>query len=182
MRWKKNSDGIIVPEDKLLCSGMLAGGYYSQGGGGGGETQALSTTITSAQATLGSTGTSPSTYFTYGYGFDAGADPFAYAGTFGSIVSATYTDGASTSRTISSCYSAVAIGPDVWKLYFTLNALSITDSDATFSKIIIDGVTRNRSDADASAVNANGGTYWRWAEVGDLFNGANPDNFEVWVI
>jgi hypothetical protein len=145
------------------------------------EVQALNTTITSAQATLGTTGTTPTLYYTYGYGFDAGADPFTYGGTFGSIATGVYTDAGSTSRTISSCYSVYIQITDTWKLYFTLNGTSIPDTNTTFSKIIIDSVTFNRTDAELNG-NANGGTYWRWSDTVDRFVGANPDTFEVWVI
>lgn len=161
--------------------GMLAGGFFSQAGAGG-ETQALSTTITSAQARLGTTGTSPTQYYTQGYGFDAGADPFNYGPGFGSIASNTYTDGASTTQTITSCYSVYVGVSDIWLLYFTLSGTGIADTDTIFSKIVIDGVTRNRSDRGIKA-NTTGGTYWRWdSETGDLFAGANPDDFEVWVV
>lgn len=160
--------------------GMLAGGFFSQGGSGT-ETLALDTTITSAMATLAFTGTSPSTYYTYGYGFDAGADPFNYGSTFGSIASDTYTDGDSNSQTVTSCYSAYFQLTDIWLLYFTLETTNQPDTDATFSKIVIDGATRNRADRTTKA-NCTGGTYWSWNETGDLFSGANPDDFEVWVI
>jgi len=143
-------------------------------------TQALDTTITSAQVTLGTTGTTPTLYYTYGYGFDAGADPFSYGAGFGSIATGTYTDGGSNSRTISSCYSVYIQQTDTWKLYFTLNGTGVPDTDATFSHIIVDGVQFDRADNDAQA-DANGGTYWRWADTVDRFVGANPDTFEVWV-
>jgi hypothetical protein len=158
---------------------MLAGGFYSVGGAS--ASQALDTTITSAQATLGTTGTSPSTYYTYGYGFDAGADPFNYGGTFGSIADNTYTDGGSTTRTITSCYSVYVQITDTWLLYFTLNGTDIPDTNTTFAYIIIDGVQFNRWDRGAKA-NTTGGTYWRWADTADRFVGANPDDFEVWVV
>ena len=146
-----------------------------------GELRALDTTITSAQATLGSTGTTPSIYYTKGYGFDAGADPFNYGPGFGSIASSGYTDGDGNSRTVTSCYSVYVGITDTWFLYFTLNTTGLPDTDATFTKIVIDGTERLRSNRAVKA-NTTGGTYWRWdGESGDLFSGANPDDFEVWV-
>lgn len=150
----------------------------------GGEQVRLFTTITSGTATLSYTGTSPSLFYTTGYGFDAGSDPFNYGPGFGSIADDTYTDGDGNSRTVSSCYSVYVGLTDVWLLYFTLNEDDVPDTDATFYKIVIDGEERLRSDRIVKTSNGiNGtGTYWRWdSETGDLFAGANPDNFEVHV-
>lgn len=150
---------------------------------GGGRRLALSTTITSAQTRLGTTGTSPTQYYTKGYGFDAGADPFNYGPGFGSISNDTYIDGGGNSRTVSSCYSVYVGITDIWLLYFTLNEDTLPDTDETFHKIVIDGVERLRSDRAVKSSSLSGpGTYWRWdGETGDLFIGANPDDFEVWV-
>lgn len=149
-------------------------------GGGGGETRKLNTTVSPNSGLVQKTNTTHSqTSYTYGYGFDEGADPFGYFPDFGSITSNTYTDGNSNQQTVESCMSVYHTSSSQWILYFTLATTGIADSDAIFSKIVIDGVTFNRADRTAKA-NCTGGTYWRWADTQDRFTAASP-TFEVWI-
>jgi hypothetical protein len=191
MRYRKNRQGILTSEGFKLCSmGMLAGGYLSQGGGGGAG-QALDTTITEAEQVVNTTSTTTPTQKTWditAFGFDAGSDYYSYAGSFGSIGDAIYTDGDSNSRTIDSCYwvedargggSGNQDVPDT--LIFVLAGTSIPDTDKTFEKIIIDGVTYLRSAATDYQANVDGGTGWFWDSVAATpFTGTDP--FEVWVL
>ena len=194
MRYRKNRGGVLVPEDKVLCSasGMLAGGFYSQGGGGG-LTKALDTNITSGNAVVYTTTkevvTDQSTYInTYdyiAYGFDAGSDYWAYGPGFGSIANGTYTDAGSTSRLVDSCYFVQgSVENSIDSLWFVLDTTSVPDTDTVFKYIVIDGNQYNRADRAFYYASADGGTAWTWEfdpSGTNPFAGANPDPFEVWV-
>lgn len=126
-----------------------------------GDGAALDTTIVAATKEVFHSGWTP---HVNGTGFDAGSDWWSYAGTFGSIGSNGYTDGASNSRTVTSCYQDDA--PD--SIQFTLSGTGIADTDDTFVSIEIDGVEHLRSDrASYISDNTDGGTTWTW-------NGTTP--------
>lgn len=114
-------------------------------------------------------------------GFDAGAD-FKGFPSFGSIADGTYDDGNSVARVVTACYDHItsgypAFGGALWLSITT----SPADEDETFTKIIIDGVTRTRSAAAATGI-VSGSRWWRWGGTGGLFAGANPDPFELWAL
>ena len=100
------------------------------------------------------------------YGYDGGVDRFTYTN-WGSIGSATYTDGGSNSRTISAIYYHEAGSPDVRAddLYLCLNATSIPDTDTTFVSLEYNGETYTR----ASRLTYDGTTgscsSWRWSNI-----------------
>lgn len=124
---------------------------------------ALDTTITvgNRQYDVSPDPTSPQPCFIYGY--DGGVDYFNGA-TFGSIASATYTDGGSNSRTVSAMYWAQATctgGSTDDSLYFCLNAASISNSDTTFVSIDYDGTNHLRSAATYTPT-TGGCSAWEW--------------------
>lgn len=181
----ESRDDVQISEFKLCSMGMLAGGYYSQGGGGG-ESKVLDTVINATNDLIGQSG-HPNYYYHYGYGFDAGADYYSNGNNFGSITDDTYTDAASNSRTVASCYWVSVGGAGADAFYFVLNGTGITNSDDTFSKIVVGTTTFYRNEAlpdygpyDVYNSSINGGTAWGWNSVNpNPFNVGNTD-FEVW--
>ena len=111
------------------------------------------------------------------HGFDAGADGWFYAGTFGSIADDEYQDGGDNTRTVTSCYWV----DFTTRLWFVLDTTSVPDTDTTFVSITVDGTTYNRSDAETYDASVDGGTSWKWGPQSNDFAGANPIDFTVTV-
>jgi hypothetical protein len=154
--------------------GMLMGGFIHLGSVG--ESQALSTNITSA---FGSDGKKHSKRAFEG--FDAGVDRKGLS-SFGSITSGNYTDGGSTARVVTACYYNTGGQGSNFTVSFWLSVTTNPpDSDASMSKIIIDGVTFTRASSTATGT-VSGCRWWRWDPGVNPFIGANPDPFELWVI
>lgn len=123
---------------------------------------ALDTTITSMGSDIYYVAGTSTTYFAYGY--TSGVD-YLSLGNFGSIGSATYSDGGGTTRTISGIYytepSGDADGDD---LFFCLNTTSISNSNTTFVSIEYNGQTYTRSSATYTASTGSCST-WRWLNI-----------------
>lgn len=171
---------------------LLAGFIYQSGGGGGGSLK-LDTTITSVTWVVDtSTTTSPTqTYDIDAQGFDAGSDYYSNVTNFGSIGTATYTDGGSTSRTIDSCYFIdQGTGGAIFdkSLFFCIDTTSVPNNDNTFSKIVIveNQTTRYeflRSAANDYHASKDGGTIWQWDNISpDVLQQAQTHDFEVWAV
>lgn len=108
-------------------------------------------------------------------GFDAGTDPKSFPN-FGSIVTGGYTDGNAVSRTVTALYAHSTGQFPSWIDALWLNISSFPpDTDATFSKIVVNGNTFTRAAADATG----GARWWRWNSVGVPY-GVNPNSFQVW--
>ena len=103
------------------------------------------------------------------YGYTSGVDYYSYAN-FGSIGSATYTDGGSNSRTISAIYyhEPGSLNARADDLVFCLNATSISDTDTTFVSIEYNGVTYTRSSRSSYSPTFGSCSTWIWANI-------NPD-------
>jgi len=121
---------------------------------------ALDTTVTVASG-FWTAISSLTSYF--GYGYALGVD-YLSLGNFGSIGSATYTDGGSNSRTISGIYYTDGALGDSDDLFFCLNATSIGNTDTTFVSIDYNGTNYLRSAATYTATTGSCST-WRWLNI-----------------
>jgi len=121
---------------------------------------ALDTTVTVGSGFWTSI-SSVTSYF--GYGYALGVD-YLGLGNFGSIGSATYTDGGSNSRTISAIYYTDGALGDSDDLFFCLNATSIGNTDATFVSIDYNGTNYTRASATYTATTGSCST-WRWLNI-----------------
>lgn len=132
----------------------------------------LDTTITAVVQEVYHSGWSP--HITV-EGFDAGPDPWEYAGTFGSIAQNTYQDGGNNTRTVGSCYHHIATGI----LTMVLETIGVPNTDATFISMKIGGTTYTRASSFYS-VSVDGGSQWLWNGLFSVvFLGPNPHNFEL---
>lgn len=145
------------------------------------------TTITSADFVIDtSTTTSPSTtYDVDAQGFDAGSDYYLNPTPFGSISDATFNDGSGIPRTIDSCYfidQGTGNAPFDKSLFFCLDSTSVPDTDETFQKLIIDGRTFVRADAQFYYPSQDGGSIWHWESITpDILDpSGNDHDLEVW--
>jgi hypothetical protein len=144
-------------------------------------TSALGVVYTATETSETKSGTVTNTVDYSAYGFDAGGDFFpSYpdpGDQFGSIANGSYTDGDDYSRTITSCFWTI----NADELFFAISGTSIPNTDRTFCRIIIDGISYARSDATYWA-SIDGCSIWVWNSVGvNPFAGANPDPFKVLV-
>jgi len=124
---------------------------------------ALDTTITSMGSVIYD-GDSVEDWRAYGY--DGGVDRFVYS-SFGTIGDDTYTDGGSTSRTISAIYyhesgSADSRSDD---LYLCLNATSIADTDTTFVSLEYNGELYTRASRLTYSGTLGSCSSWRWSNI-----------------
>ncbi len=125
---------------------------------------ALATTVTVSSTEYDDDGDPTAPEACLAFGFDAGVD-FLSLPNFGSIADATYTDGSSTSRTISALYyTEPCTGSNDDDLHFCLNATTIPDTDETFFKISYNGIEYLRSDSTYNATQGSAST-WRWLNI-----------------
>lgn len=133
-----------------------------QGAGGGG----LDTTVTVGSGVYDSVQTSTTgsiDYFAFGYA--SGVDRLSLSN-FGSIGTATYTDGGSNSRTVSGIYYTEVGGSASQddNLYLSLNATSIPNTAATFVSIDYNGTNYLRTAATYSGTLGSCSS-WQWTNI-----------------
>ena len=110
-------------------------------------------------------------------GFDAGPDYWGYAGSFGSIANDSFNDGGGNPRVVSSCYHS-----NFGTLTMGFDQINVPDTDTSFISMEIDGQVFTRASADNYLASNDGGTIWIWFSIaGDVWSGANPDDFEIHV-
>jgi len=152
---------IVMPIMQMSTSAMAFVNAAQQGAGGGGS--GLTTQIDRNSRTYDAD--SQDTWKLWGFAGDG--NNWHSVSAFGGMTTVTYTDGASTSRTIRSMYDADAGGsPGGGDLFFSIDGASVTDSDATWLDITWDDTagtprTMDRSAEFAAAANVNSDTVWR---------------------
>lgn len=133
---------------------------------------ALDTTITS-MGSQAYDGDSEDTWFVFGY--DGGVDRWSYTTIGGSIGDDTYTDGGSSSRTISAIYwheqGASSSRED--DLYLCLDQTSVGDTDTIFISLEYDGNTYLRSNGVYDGTTGSCSS-WKWENAGPLATTGNP--------
>jgi hypothetical protein len=138
---------------------------------------ALDTTVTIGSGIYFAAGTS-TTYYAYGYA--SGVDYLSLSN-FGSIGTATYTDGGSNSRTISAIYyTEPSASGNADDLYFCLNATGISNSDTTFVSIEYNGQTYTRSSATYTGSTGSCST-WRWLDINPNGPTIGTPNLKVFI-
>lgn len=130
----------------------------------------LNTTVTVVHKLIYNTGWTPSVD---AYGFDAGDDPWDYAGTYGSIANDTFQDGGDNTRVVSSAYWE-DYGSIFW---FTLAGVSVPNTADTFVSIDVDG--NNFTRASATYVSHASYTYWYWSVGTNPFGTSGTKDFVI---
>ena len=135
----------------------------------------LDTTVTVGSRSYdvdGDTSGPTTTAFVYGYKAVSSYHPLlAFSNIVGSIANGTYTDGGSTSQTVTSInWSDNGIpgtpAAETDNIYFGLNGTSRGDDNGTFLELEYNGVTYTRVSRDAYIPSQGGGeTFWRWDNV-----------------
>ncbi len=134
-------------------------------------TDALNTTVTVASTPYDADVTTGGTDYAFAYGFqDASADPLGIAA-IGSMGDVTYTDGGSTSRTITGIFwsdlgvSGTPAG-ETDNIYFGISGTSVPDTNTTFLDFTYNGTNYTRASRDTylSSVGAVN-TYWVYLNV-----------------
>lgn len=100
------------------------------------------------------------------YGYNSGVDYYSYAN-FGSIGSATYTDGGSNSRTISAIYYHEPGSPNARAddLVLSMNATSVPDTDTTFVSLEYNGVSYTRTSRSVYSGTFGSASSWIWQNI-----------------
>ena len=101
------------------------------------------------------------------YGYENGVNYYNYSGINGTIGSASWVDGTSTTRTISGLYYHESGAPvsESDDLVFSLNATGISDSDSTFRILEYNGVTYTRSSRNTFSSTVGSATSWIWTNI-----------------
>jgi len=99
-----------------------------------------------------------------GFGYDNGNDYFGYAGGFGALSSATYSDAGSTTRTIEVLAQYAGAGAYAGQSFaeFVLTG-SVPNSDAVFRSLYNVDTGETLSRADATYSNMGSYTVWSWS-------------------
>lgn len=100
-------------------------------------------------------------------GTEDGYDSGLIVAAMGSRSPTGYTDGGANSRTITLLASDSSSGGGA-TVYFALSGTSIANTDTTFKRIVINGVTYSRSSASYTA-SFSGSTLWIWTVSGAGF-------------
>ena len=150
-------------KDEFIQRAVSSFPYGTVSAAGAAGSAALDTTITSMGNTIYDADSIDSWRV---YGYNSGVDYYSYAN-FGSIGSATYTDGGSNSRTISAIYYHEAGAPNAREddLVLSLNATSIPDTDTTFVSLEYNGQTYTRSSRTVYSGSFGSCSSWIWQNI-----------------
>ena len=162
----------------------------SNAAAGGGISQEINSTITVGSIQYDSFADTSGVDYAYLYGYKVASSyhPIVtFASSSGSIGDGVYTDGNSTSQTITAVGwsdNGVSGTPaaETDNIYFGLNGTSRGDTDAVMTKFDYNGTEYTRSSRDIYTASVGGGeTFWEWSNVATNGPTSGTVNFDLWV-